>query len=112
MELTRRQAIDIPRETLTLEASRPDVDASSVASLISSSSPRYTFYHYPGSDALIFIYTCPSTSSIKERMLYASSRRHAIDLAEKEGLKIRKKVGPPYGRRLKKERKKERALFA
>lgn len=27
-------------------------------------------------------------------MLYASSRRHAIDIAENEGLKIHKKVSP------------------
>lgn len=85
-------AIDIPRETFTLETLQPKVDAGSVSSHISPSSPRYTFYHYPGSEALIFIYTCPSNSSIKERMLYASSRRHAIDIAENEGLKIHKKI--------------------
>jgi hypothetical protein len=31
------------------------VEANSVATHISSSSPRYSFYHYPGSDVVIFV---------------------------------------------------------
>ncbi|KAJ5506745.1 Actin-binding cofilin/tropomyosin type [Penicillium expansum] len=54
--------------------------------------PRYSFYHYPGSDVIIFVYTCPTGSSIKERMVHASSRRNAIAAAEQEGLKIEKKI--------------------
>lgn len=63
-----------------------------MAGKISKSSPRYTFYHYPDTDAVIFIYTCPSNSSIKERMLYASTRRVAIEVGESEGIKVSKKV--------------------
>jgi twinfilin-like protein len=41
----------------------------------------------------LFIYTCPSGSKIKERMLYAASSRSAIQLAEAEaGLKVEKKI--------------------
>lgn len=90
------QAIDVPTETFKLETSQTDVDAGAVGSLISPTSPRYTYYHYPESEALIFIYTCPSTSAIKERMLYASSRKFAISLAETEGLNIHKKVMLPH----------------
>ena len=86
------QAIDIPTETLKLSASESSVDPDSVASHVSPSSPRYTFYHYPESDIVIFIYTCPSGSSIKERMLYASSRANVIITAEDQGLRISKKV--------------------
>ena len=86
------QAIDIPRETFTLAASEAGVDAGSVQSHISPSAPQYTFYHYPDSDVVIFVYTCPSGSSIKERMLYASSRMSALDLAQQHGLHISKKV--------------------
>jgi hypothetical protein len=43
---------------------------------------------------VVFVYTCPTGSSIKERMLHASSRRNAIAVAEEEGLKIEKKVCP------------------
>jgi twinfilin-like protein len=86
------QAIDVPTETLKLAAAESGVDAESVQKHIPSSSPRYTFYHYPDSDAVIFIYTCPSGSSIRERMLYASSRNHALQVAEAQGLKVSKKV--------------------
>lgn len=75
--------------------SQSGVEANSVATHISSSSPRYSFYHYPGSDVVIFVYTCPTGSSIKERMLHASSRRNAITVAEQEGLKVEKKVCVP-----------------
>ncbi|KAL2819246.1 hypothetical protein BJX63DRAFT_428892 [Aspergillus granulosus] len=85
-------AIDVPTETLKLSAAESGVDANSVQSHIPASSPRYTFYHYPDSDAVIFIYTCPSGSSIKERMLYASSRMHGLQVAEEQGLKVSKKI--------------------
>ncbi|KAJ5952807.1 uncharacterized protein N7479_011220 [Penicillium vulpinum] len=84
--------VDIPTEKIVLADSQSGVEASSVASHISSSSPRYSFYHYPGTDIVIFVYTCPTGSSIKERMLHASSRRNAITVAEQEGLKIEKKI--------------------
>lgn len=86
------QSIDVPTETLKLAASESSVDANSVETLIPPSAPRYTFYHYPDSDAVIFVYTCPSGSSIRERMLYASSRMNALSVAEQNGLRISKKV--------------------
>ncbi|EAU29545.1 conserved hypothetical protein [Aspergillus terreus NIH2624] len=85
-------AIDIPKETFTLAAAESGVDAAAVGDRISPSSPRYTFYHYPGSEVVIFVYTCPSGASIKERMLYASSRMSALELAQAQGLKVSKKI--------------------
>ncbi|KAE8349982.1 hypothetical protein BDV28DRAFT_50253 [Aspergillus coremiiformis] len=85
-------AIDIPRETFVLVGVENGTVPNVVQSHISSSSPRYTFYHYPDTDVVIFVYTCPSASSIRERMLYASSRMYALQLAEEQGLKISKKV--------------------
>ena len=42
---------------------------------------------------VIFIYTCPSQSKIKERMMYASSRARVVSLAESEaGLEIAKRL--------------------
>ncbi|KAJ6118462.1 hypothetical protein N7471_013082 [Penicillium samsonianum] len=84
--------VDIPTEKIVLADSQSGVEANSVATHISSTSPRYSFYHYPGSDVVIFVYTCPTGSSIKERMMHASSRRNAITVAEQEGLKIEKKI--------------------
>ncbi|KAJ5559011.1 hypothetical protein N7535_009121 [Penicillium sp. DV-2018c] len=84
--------VDVRTEKIVLVDSQSGVEANSVATHISSTSPRYSFYHYPGSDVVIFVYTCPSGSSIKERMLHASSRRNAIAVAEQEGLKIEQKI--------------------
>ncbi|RHZ73847.1 hypothetical protein CDV55_107641 [Aspergillus turcosus] len=91
-ELCEIQAIDIPSETFKLAAAESGIDANSVQTHISSSSPRYTFYHYPETDTVFFIYTCPSGSTIKERMLYASSRTYALRVADEQGLKISKKI--------------------
>lgn len=42
---------------------------------------------------LVFIYTCPSNSKIRERMLYSSSKANVINAAENEvSLKVIKKV--------------------
>ncbi|OXV10378.1 hypothetical protein Egran_01860 [Elaphomyces granulatus] len=85
-------SIDIPSETIKLASAQQNVPPNSVATSISESSPQYTFYHYPGSEAVVFIYTCPSAASIKERMLYASSRRVAVNIGQAEGLNILKKI--------------------
>jgi len=72
---------------------------SSLSSTISSTEPRYSFYRYThsyngsSSSPILFIYTCPSGSKVKERMLYAASSRSAIQVAEAEaGLKVEKKI--------------------
>ncbi|KAJ6164815.1 hypothetical protein N7470_003487 [Penicillium chermesinum] len=86
-------------ETVQLVEAKADVDPGSVASHISEKSPRYSYYHYPGTEVVVFVYTCPSGSSIKERMVHASSRRTAITIAENEGLKIEKKVWAQFAER-------------
>ncbi|KAI9037826.1 epoxide hydrolase [Aspergillus affinis] len=91
-ELSPAQVIDIPKETLRLGGAESSIDPNAIQEQISTSSPRYAFYHYPDSEAVVFIYTCPSGSSIKERMLYASSRLYALQVAEDQGLKISKKI--------------------
>jgi len=96
--LTCEQKINISTETMEL-ASSTSTPIASLSSTISSTEPRYSFYRYThtyNGEALspvLFIYTCPSGSKIKERMLYAASSRSAIQVAEAEaGLKIEKKI--------------------
>jgi twinfilin-like protein len=87
-------------ETIVLaEAPVSSVSTSDLATHISSSEPRYSVYKhsYSGGSgaetAAIFIYTCPTAAKVKDRMVYASSRRSAEALAEQEaGLKLAKKV--------------------
>jgi twinfilin-like protein len=74
------------------------VSASSVGRTISATEPRYSFFRYTynsddGSSLspILFVYTCPTASKIKERMIYATSRRFAVRVAETEvGLKVEK----------------------
>ncbi|KAI8889631.1 actin depolymerizing protein [Backusella circina FSU 941] len=72
-----------------------NVETKELAKTISSNAPRFTFYIFEqsnGIESLIFIYTCPSTSKIRERMLYSASKLNVISGAEEEvSLKVIKK---------------------
>jgi len=90
--------INAGTETMEL-ASSTNTPISSLPSTISSTEPRYSFYRFThthdgtASSPILFIYTCPSGSKIKERMLYAASSRSAVQVAETEaGLKVDKKI--------------------
>ncbi|ESZ97217.1 hypothetical protein SBOR_2411 [Sclerotinia borealis F-4128] len=90
--------INIAQETMEL-ASKTQTSISDLNSTISGNEPRYSFYRYTHdhhgttSSPILFIYTCPSGSKIKERMLYAASSRSAQQLAEGEaGLTIEKRL--------------------
>jgi twinfilin-like protein len=84
--------IDLPTEMLTLISSAPCITPDSVSTSIPTEKPSYTFYHYPATDSVVFIYTCPPGSKVKERMLYASSRAGLLKLAESEGVDIAKRI--------------------
>ena len=92
------QMIDVGREAIELVGtSRTELE--DLSSHISDSDPRYSFFRYSHEhegqeqSPIIFIYTCPSGSKIKERMIYASSRAGIIAAAGKEaGVEVAKKV--------------------
>ena len=95
----RPQRIDAKKECVEL-AGTSTTAVEDVAAAVSSIEPRYSFYRhvhdYDGERQrpIIFIYTCPASSTIKERMLYASSRAGILSTAvEEAGLEIVKKVG-------------------
>jgi twinfilin len=57
--------------------------------------PRYSLYGYvyEGEEKVLFVYTCPTATKVRDRMLYASCRRSAEVLTEAEaGLVLAKKV--------------------
>lgn len=85
----------LPDETLTLDSSMDNVSPERVATLISSSEPRYSFYSLPGTaaDHIAFIYTCPTESKIKERMIYSTSKSWVRIVAERDaGLTVAKSL--------------------
>ena len=87
---------ELPDETLVLDSSTDSVSTSSLPTTISSSEPRYSFYSHPsppsgaGSEPhILFIYTCPSNSKIKERMIYSTGKSWTRTVAERDaGLTI------------------------
>lgn len=93
------QKIDVQTETIILVSSTAGATAASLSTSIANDEPRYTFYrHTSDGNPILFIYTCPGTSKVKERMVYAASRGFAVLLAEQEaGLPIAKRVSavPP-----------------
>ena len=104
MSLASCQAIDVPTEKLHF-VSQVTCTPAELSGHISSTDPRFSLYRYRfpsaqavqqtgnGNSAIIFIYTCPSSSKIKERMVYASSRARIVQYAEQDaGLKIAKRV--------------------
>jgi len=90
--------MNLASETLEL-ATSSQTPISSISTAISQNEPRFSFYRYTHTHAgstespILFIYTCPSGSKIKERMVYAASSRSAVQMAETEaGLKIDKRI--------------------
>ena len=93
------QRIDVATETIEL-AGTSSVDAAGLANAISDTEPRYSFLRYStsvGESPVVFIYTCPPSSKIKERMLYASSKLIFVQAVETEvGLCVVKRVGVKF----------------
>ncbi len=90
--------MNLANETLEFALSSRTPIAS-LSTTISPTEPRFSFYRYTHTHAgstespILFIYTCPASSKIKERMIYAASSRSAVQMAETEaGLKIDKKI--------------------
>ncbi|KAH7890002.1 actin depolymerizing protein [Phlebopus sp. FC_14] len=70
--------IDVPTETLVLN-STSDADVGSLGSIIPSSEPSFTLFAWTNSQVqseirndILFIYSCPTSSPIKYRMVYSS----------------------------------------
>ncbi|OCL05850.1 actin depolymerizing protein [Glonium stellatum] len=91
--LTWVQKLDVVNERLLL-ASVSSATSATLATEIEATEPRFSFYRHTAPDApILFISTCPSSSKIKERMLYAASRGIVIQIAQNEaGITIAKRI--------------------
>ncbi|RKF59544.1 Twinfilin [Erysiphe neolycopersici] len=90
--------INVQTERLELD-SKTITPINELGKSISNTMPRFSFYRYfhthngVTSSPILFIYTCPSDSRPKERMLYATSSRSVRQLAkETAGLNIIKSI--------------------
>ncbi|KAI1299817.1 Twinfilin-1 [Mortierella claussenii] len=91
-------AIDAENERIDL-ASEAKITAKELVKNIDGESPRFTFYAFEHThngtthDSLVFMYTCPSKSKIRERMLYSSCRAGVLQAAkDNAGLNVDKKL--------------------
>ncbi len=89
----------LPDETLQLDSSTDNVAPEAVAGTIESKEPRYSFYSHPSATSedcqpsVVFIYTCPTSSKIKERMIYSTGKSWTRTVAERDaGLTIAKSL--------------------
>ncbi|GIZ45440.1 hypothetical protein CKM354_000860600 [Cercospora kikuchii] len=89
----------LPDETLTLDSSNDNVEPSQVAGLLSANEPRYSFYSHPSTQAadgkptILFVYTCPTASKIKERMVYSTGKSWTRTVAERDaGITVTKSL--------------------
>jgi len=92
------QKINVPTEIIEL-ASTGTCTAQDISTAISSNEPRYSFFKYThnleGDEQIpvVFIYTCPSGSKIKERMVYASTKGGFVSGVSGEiGIEVAKKI--------------------
>ncbi|KAF8938093.1 Twinfilin-1 [Dissophora ornata] len=91
-------AIDAQNERIDL-ASEEKITANELVKNIDEELPRFTFFAYEhkhngtAHDSLVFMYTCPSKSKIRERMLYSSCRAGVLQAAKDDaGLNVDKKL--------------------
>ncbi|KAF9354981.1 hypothetical protein BGX26_007142 [Mortierella sp. AD094] len=91
-------SIDAENERIDL-ASEAKITAKELVKNIDEESPRFTFFAYEHThngkahDSLVFMYTCPSKSKIRERMLYSSCRAGVLQAAKDDaGLDVEKKL--------------------
>lgn len=88
----------LPDETLYLDSSNDNVQPAQVAALLSTTEPRYAFYSHPsaqgtGEPNIIFIYTCPTASKIKSRMVYSTGKSWTRTVAERDaGIAVTKSL--------------------
>lgn len=86
----------LPDETLRLHSSSSNIEPVDVEKTISADEPRYSFYSAPsssGEPSIVFIYTCPSSSKVKERMVYSTGKRTTRIVAERDaGLTVAKSL--------------------
>ncbi|KAI7817998.1 hypothetical protein BC939DRAFT_464375 [Gamsiella multidivaricata] len=90
--------IDAESEKIDL-AGEAKIAAKDLVKNIDEDSPRFTFFAYEHThngtahDSLVFMYTCPSKSKIRERMLYSSCRAGVLQAAtDNAGLSVDKKL--------------------
>lgn len=93
--------IDLSKELVILKSIKSKISINQLISTLESlnntpKTPQYSIYNYSKSGKLAFIYSCPSGSPVKDRMIYASFKNSLInylkEIFNKSGLIIDKNL--------------------
>jgi len=90
--------IELASETLTLlRCDESAVEPAAFLDAIPRDSPSYSFLRHPakaegGAHVVVFVYTCPTGSKVKERMVYASARASVLQAAKGEGVDVTRRL--------------------
>lgn len=84
--------IHMSSETLELLQRNERVQPADFLAAIPADRPTYSFYRYPGTNDVVFVYTCPGGSKVKERMVYASARASVLAAAKGEGVLVTRRL--------------------
>lgn len=85
--------VDADKETIELSDSR-NTDINSISGLLAPNEPRFTFFRYDHThesedfSSTLFVYSCPTKSPVKLRMLYSSVKAVVNGQAEAAGITI------------------------
>lgn len=79
-------------DAIMFTSSETGLSPDRLAARIPLSSLVYSFYRYPDSGAVIFIYTGPTELSVKHRQAHGRVRRDVLAVAASEGLEIANQV--------------------
>ncbi|KAI5966165.1 TWF1 [Candida pseudojiufengensis] len=86
--------IDIKNEIIKLLKKSSGVKLNNLISEFNNleNGPKYALYNYSPKGSYAFIYTCPSGSSVKDRMIYAASKNSLISLLKSQYFKSTTKI--------------------
>ncbi|KAJ1667518.1 Twinfilin-1 [Coemansia sp. RSA 1646] len=76
-------SIDSSTEVVALDRAESLQSHDDVSHAFPASTPRFAFYWYDGATSL-FVYSCPTASSVRERMVYSSFRHGLLVTVQQE----------------------------
>lgn len=90
--------IELASETLTLlRCDERAVEPAAFLQAIPRDSPSYSFLRHRAKSegephVVVFVYTCPTGSKVKERMVYASARASVLQAAKGQGVDVTRRL--------------------
>jgi twinfilin-like protein len=82
--------INLEEEEIESESSNTFTNISEALGIISKESPRYSLLCH--NSMVVFLYTCPSSSKIKEKMMYSSNKLNFLNMVAEADIELSQKL--------------------